>query len=84
MKNLFNEDVQEPLSNIGNSPYLQRKRTMNYRKSDDPLIRCKNCLYCFRIDYHDKTYYKCRLIGESSSEATDIRISGVCNRFIKK
>jgi len=56
------------------------KAKNNYRKAIDSS-RCKNCINLIVFDYHDKRYYKCKELGSSNSEATDIRLSNVCNLF---
>lgn len=38
---------------------------------------CKDCKSFFQGRYHNKRYYKCKLIGLSNSEATDIRKSDI-------
>ncbi len=35
---------------------------------------CKTCMHLFKLEYHDKTYYKCELWKMSNSQATDIRL----------
>ena len=43
---------------------------------------CKNCKSYAEYRYHNKKYKKCKLIGLSHSEATDIRKSDVaCNLY---
>ncbi len=43
---------------------------------------CKTCAFKFRIRYHDKNYFKCRLKGDTRSEATDIRLKDpACTRY---
>lgn len=62
-------------------PYQQWKKVNNYRKSDDRLQRCKLCRF-HREGYYRATYlHKCRLLGMSNSQATDIRAGHVCDRF---
>ena len=80
IKNLFGELVEYP-ENRHRSQYQLIKRFNNYRLSNDNDVRCKNCVSHVAIEYHDKTYHKCLLIGVSNSEATDIRISHVCDKW---
>lgn len=48
-------------------------------------VKCKDCRHCSREDYNDKHYYKCKIMGISSSAATDIRLKDYgCSNFIKK
>ena len=64
------------------SHYQRFKRVNNYRKSVS-ADKCKSCISHRSYNYHDKTYHKCVLIGESHSTATDIQISSVCDKFSK-
>ena len=66
------------------SIYQQFKSDNHYhlaenRKKDGRM--CKNCAYLINDGYHNKRYYKCQLLGYSRGEATDIRLSYVCDRF---
>lgn len=64
------------------SKYQQWKLENNYRKATDDK-RCKNCKNMVEKDELNK-YYKCILLGFSSSPATDVRLSNVCNLFTPK
>lgn len=45
---------------------------------------CKDCPHLVEHLYHGKRYYKCRIYGDSSSEATDWRIKWTaCGAFDK-
>lgn len=55
--------------------YQKWKLENNYRKADNGM-RCANC-----VNIVGTRFYKCKLLGLSSSSATDIRLSYVCNRF---
>lgn len=51
----------------------------------DENTRCKDCIHCIRVDTYNRHYYKCDLIGISSSEATDIRLKDLgCRNFKDK
>lgn len=62
---------------VENSPYKHFKQANNYRLSTGNE-RCKNCFYSFGKHYA-KRYYKCKLMGNSASPASDIRLRDVCN-----
>ena len=48
----------------------------------DEKHRCGDCKYLCKYTTNDSHYYKCNLIGISSSEATDIRLKDVaCKRW---
>ena len=68
------------------SKYQQWKLENNYRKADDDK-RCKNCknlISKMAVCSSERNYYKCILLGMSSSPATDVRLSNVCNNFTPK
>ena len=81
--NLFGEvvDTEKIKEYKQSSPYQRFKQRWQYRQSDNKDRRCKNCKYHHRLEYHNKYYHKCELLGISHSEATDVRVSCVCNRF---
>lgn len=73
-----------PIKHTFRSKYLKWKYENNYRKADHLSdIRCKNCKHLFANIYNTTSgkYYKCELLGRSSSAATDIRLSCVCDLF---
>ena len=72
---------ETPVYQKPTGPYQLLRAKMEYRKSNDPVIRCKNCKYLMRIKYHEKTYFKCQWIGCSASQSSDIILSAVCRRF---
>ena len=83
--NLFGE-VQKYYENAIFNPYQRLKQQMHYRKANvlKGEMYCKYCKHCLKMDYHNKIYYKCELIGVSNSEATDIRVKNTCDMFNKK
>jgi hypothetical protein len=80
-KNLFNEMQEFDIEKKPLSPYQKTKQQNNYRKSIDKNVSCKTCIYKLESHHNGKTYYKCKIIGESFSSATDIRLKNVCNRW---
>lgn len=60
-----------------------RKRQLRYRFAEAGEPRCKECDHLIRKAYKGKVYYKCPLIGESHSRATDVRLSATCNQNTK-
>jgi len=63
--------------------YQKWKYENNYRKSFNE-IRCENCKYLVVTSNVYRTYYKCIIMGTSSSQATDVRLSYVCDKFTPK
>lgn len=77
----FDVDNQ-PIVMTFKSKYQKWKYDNHYSKADYMSdIRCKNCIHRFINSMGTKTYYKCELLGISSSSATDIRLSNVCDLF---
>jgi len=67
--------------NVVSRNYKSFRERNNYRKSTDANVRCKKCECLVPNYYHAKNYYKCALQGTSSSAASDVRLSYVCNKF---
>ena len=55
----------------------------NYRKAAaHSWNRCANCFnFLPNQSIYTKNYYKCLLIALSHSAATDVRLSGICDKF---
>ena len=79
MKDMFGVEIVT-VKKYG-SKYLEFKGVNNYRKSDNKEVRCKTCEYYMTGDYHTKTLHKCELLGVSHSEATDLRVNNVCDKW---
>lgn len=67
------------------SKYQTWKWKHKYKKAtENSNIRCKNCknlISKLAICPSERNHYKCELLGRSSSFATDIRLSYVCDLF---
>ena len=61
-----------------------KKIKCNYRKAENKFDACGNCKHCVTSMSNTRYYYKCGLIGDSHSEATDIRVSYVCDLLDKE
>ena len=81
MKDLFGNDYNENEFIKCNSQYQKFKYVNNYRVSEREVDKCLVCKHSCHIQGNVKKYYKCRLLGVSSSEATDIRLRNVCDLF---
>ena len=57
---------------------------MGYKRRFFQDTCCKTCINQYHISHNDKTYNKCRLIGDSRSSATDIRGTFVCKKWEQK
>lgn len=79
----FEVDNTPPQKPLYKSKYQKWKYENDYRKSENES-RCKNCKNLLINNTYNKTFYKCLLLGISSSSATDIRLSNVCNNFAPK
>lgn len=80
MKSLFNEDIPETVKPKPRGRFNIWKTENNYRKSSGEQ-KCKVCQHSERHRDRSKFFWKCRIMGISSSEASDIRAGHVCNRF---
>lgn len=50
----------------------------------DERNKCKECAHRVVIHYNNKNFHKCRMMGISSSSATDIRLKDyACKLFVK-
>ena len=62
--------------------YKQFRNRYNYRKKDTEKC-CEDCDHIKTYEYHGKMYHKCERQGVSNSEASDIRLSCVCDLWVK-
>ncbi len=72
------EIVDQTASGIHLSKYQRIKASNHYRKSTG-VNKCGNCAEHLKKNMHGKNYHKCKLIGLSDSEATDIQVGAVCD-----
>lgn len=63
------------------SKYMIWKKSVHYRKSENKLERCGTCTHHSHGQYNTKYLHKCRLLGLTHSEATDIRVKNVCDKW---
>ena len=80
--NLFGDMQEMEPPNEPKSKY-QRFKSMNHYQVSDNVESCKSCAHCLKMEYHNKNYYKCELMGVSHSEASDIRLKMVCDKWSK-
>lgn len=59
------------------------KDQIKYRKATGPE-KCKDCSMIFKSHHGSKIYYKCRLIGDTFSASSDIRLTGYCPQFKRR
>ena len=80
--NLFGE-MQEYPNDTGKhqSVYQITKARNKYGLAKNKTESCKHCIHCFYVEPTNKKYYKCKLIGNSACDATDIRLKNTCNKF---
>ena len=77
---LFGDPIDEipPRKKTGFAEIFKSKN--HYRKSDKSE-KCANCKYLHKAHHHGKRYNKCDILGDTRGEATDIRISYVCDLY---
>ncbi|RLB96131.1 MAG: hypothetical protein DRH90_24885 [Deltaproteobacteria bacterium] len=80
--NLFGEMQDVPDFRSGHqSAYQITKARNKYRLAGSKTKSCKTCINCVYLESNSyKKFYKCKLIGISSSEATDIRLKNTCDK----
>jgi len=75
--NEINPQIKQNYNKMG---YCQKfKYDNNYRPCESKDKKCGTCKYIVRGKYHSKSYNKCRLLGDSRSMSTDIRVKYICN-----
>lgn len=62
------------------SPYANFRLVRRYIRATGKA-NCSNCVHSCQLDYHDKTYRKCELMGDSRSPNTDVSRRMVCNAY---
>jgi len=67
-----------------NGEFKSKLESMVVRKAGRFDPKCKNCTHFIRKGFHNKTYFKCALIGDTSSSATDIQAGYTCKKFTPK
>lgn len=61
---------------------IKQKFRLKYGINEN--VRCKDCKYFKKINVNGKHYYKCEIMGISSSSATDIRLKDHgCSKFME-
>ncbi len=83
MKDLFGVEITEKEYLAGGKPrslsvYQRRQLGMDYRKAKEGEEQCGECSQHIVMA---GAYHKCKLIGVSRSEATDIRVRHTCDRW---
>ena len=73
---------ETPVEELGQRPPRETiKSAFRRMYGYDESHRCGDCRHC-EAHFRQKTYYKCRLMGISASEATDIRLKDpACKRW---
>lgn len=82
MINLFGEEQEDYKKVLGH--YKKWRQKNNYKKAFSFEKQCRTCKNERGFEYHNKHYHKCELQGISQSEASDIRLSYVCDFFNSK
>ena len=80
--NLFGDMQEIPQEKDKHKSIYQIRKAVNkYGPAKNKVECCKNCVSCVKIEGNTKNYYKCKRIGISHGEATDIRLKDTCNKF---
>jgi len=83
MKSLFNEEIPDIVPKKVLGKYKIFKANNHYQKSKNPDRQCPYCKHFLIMQTHEKKYFKCKIMGNSSSSASDIRDGHVCDLFIE-
>lgn len=78
MKDLFGNNVKQP--DPAEGKFKAIKKRIGYRSTDSDFFSCRNCIH-LRKKQITRTHYKCALIGDSASKASDVTLSSVCREF---
>lgn len=81
------EDVSDIEENkfVTKHKKLTIKQKFRLKYGFDEKVYCKNCVHCIKVDTNNKHYYKCEVMGISSSTATDIRLKDYgCSKYENK
>lgn len=81
MIGLFGDEIKDVPKKMG---YIQKWRRANNYRASDGKDRCKVCDNIIRFSYHGRVYYKCKELGITNSNGTDILLKNVCNLFIQE
>jgi hypothetical protein len=79
VKDLFGAEVSDAMPTKARSPFQAWKARYHYRDCTIMGESCRTCVALVKNVTHSRTYHKCREMGVSSSEATDIRLHSVCD-----
>ena len=77
MDSLFGENIPDSPPKKIQGVFNIWKHSNGYSK--DKKNKCQDCVHLTYIHGNLKTYYKCKLMGISNSEASDIRLKHGCN-----
>lgn len=69
-----------PIIEPAGGPAGKWKKQMKYRNTDSREFRCGTCRHLVQGHY-EKACYKCALLGDSSSQSSDVHLSGVCAKW---
>jgi len=82
VNNLFDgRDEEIRVANLSEQTPKEKKQKWNYRKAENKINSCRNCVNVRMKNLNNKTYYKCILIRDNGGETTDIRLSYVCDKL---
>ena len=76
--------IQETLFNEDRFKYSERLNPKISTGKGPVGKYCKDCDNCRRKEYHNKVYYKCKLLGNSNGAGTDIRLKWPACYYFKQ
>lgn len=78
MRDFWGETIPDTDPAETRGDYKRAKKNMGYKRRVVKSVCCGTCLHFRRCPHHGKTYFKCKIIGITSSSATDIQLSCTC------
>ena len=76
------QDIQQLSKPIKTNRTIKQK--FRHHTGYDNAHVCKNCTYLVCHNHNNRNYYKCDKMGQSSSSATDIRLSDKACKYFKE
>ena len=70
--------IKEPVT----GEFARLKKKWDYGPSESPTFMCGTCKNLIKkVLANGKNVYKCELIGDSASEASDVKLNHICMKW---
>lgn len=81
--NIFGFEEVDKKSNKSKKQLTMKEKFRQRHGYKDGFL-CKNCVHFKEYFYHSRHYFKCELLGETNSTASDVRKKDVACRLYKE